>query len=405
MRRAIWFTAASLAVVLLLAILFLYGFERVVEDEWRGPRAEAFANRWLAAERLLQRLGVPSRRVTTVEAEASDGVVLVMAARRGAMSAATLEQLEQLVREGGHLIVESEPFAARDPVFDHFAIGRLEVEYEYLDDEHEDDGIRQRLPFEFRDLLAANPPGSALIPIALPGSEPLVALMSGGEDLYATEATYSVEHEGTTALLQLELGRGRVTALNDIQFLGNWQIGRNDHAELFWRLIAPGGKAPLRVLFYRGERIGLGAWLRQHALPALGGLALLVALALWHAIPRFGPIAPDPERARRRLLDHLRASGRLLWSAGQRDTLIEAAKTSALARVRAHHPHFALLDVGERAALLSLRYGIPAELAQALSAERADLRIDPRTLIDACRRIHAHGNPPEPNPFLEARSS
>jgi hypothetical protein len=89
-------------------------------------------------------------------------------------------------------------------------------------------------------------------------------------------------------------------------------------------------------------------------MPALIACALLLALWIWSIVPRFGPIAPDAPPGRRRLLDHLRASGRYYWAKGLRARLVVAARDAALRPVVRAQPDFATASQAERAARLAV---------------------------------------------------
>jgi hypothetical protein len=91
---------------------------------------------------------------------------------------------------------------------------------------------------------------------------------------------------------------------------------------------------------------------------------LLLGCWLWRIVPRFGPVPADPPPARRRLLDHLRASGRYLWTEGLRGQLAAAAREAALRRLARAQPDFAAASGSEKAARLAALASIPLEEAQ-----------------------------------------
>jgi len=123
-----------------------------------------------------------------------------------------------------------------------------------------------------------------------------------------------------------------------------------------------------------------------------GGIAgaALLALWLWRIAPRFGPVAPDAPPARRRLLDHLRASGRYYWALDLRERLLIAARDAALRRVLRAQPEFAAARPQERAARLAALAGVSVEEAQRLldagGAIRGAAFIQ---VIQTAQRVHA----------------
>ena len=115
----------------------------------------------------------------------------------------------------------------------------------------------------------------------------------------------------------------------------------HDHAELLWQLLDARRRRASCGVYCRPERLSLWGFLKEHAAPALAAGAALLVLWLWRIAPRFGPVAPDAPPARRRLLDHLRASGRYYWAKGLRARLVVAARDAALRRIARAQPDFA----------------------------------------------------------------
>jgi hypothetical protein len=89
--------------------------------------------------------------------------------------------------------------------------------------------------------------------------------------------------------------------------------------------------------------------------------AILLALALWRILPRFGPILPRPEPARRQLLEHLRAAGRFRWSRGAREQLLTAAREQLERHIAIAAPRLAHLPPSRRYSELSAQLGTDPE--------------------------------------------
>lgn len=300
-------------------IWFISNFDLVDERRPIGLQGEARRNDFLAAERLLARMGVAVRHVKTAPElrELPRDGTLLLPDRRDALTPDAREQLLAWVEAGGHLIVEDEDHRVPDPILDALEVGRVPAQ----------------APWKSPTVLATLPHAP----------HPMRVDMHARQTLEAPFATVKVESEHATHLVHFPLERGRVTVLNDIQFLRNRSIGHNDHAEFLWQIVRfqPGTSAVF--VFDNPHPLSLRDWLVANAWAVLvSGVALLV-LWLWHIAVRFGPVAPDPEPARRRLLDHLRASGRFQWSHGGGTTLIEAAREAALRQVARAHPDFAAL--------------------------------------------------------------
>jgi hypothetical protein len=93
-----------------------------------------------------------------------------------------------------------------------------------------------------------------------------------------------------------------------------------------------------------------------------------VLLWLWYVAPRLGPVAPDPVRGRRRLLDHLRASGRFLWSNGGAQRMLDAARESCLRRITRVYPDVLAIAEPERPQRVAEILGWPEERTRQLLA-------------------------------------
>jgi hypothetical protein len=145
--------------------------------------------------------------------------------------------------------------------------------------------------------------------------------------------------------LRFELGSGRVFVFTDLGGFTNRRIAKRDHAELLWELVKE-RPARGRIWLLRGDpSVGLLSWLAHHAWMALVSLGALVAVLYWKAARRFGPLLPEPDPARRSLLEHVDASGRFLWQEGAGDRLVRATRAALMARIERTHPAWAQLPM------------------------------------------------------------
>jgi hypothetical protein len=315
---------------------------------WTGYQGEARRNVWLAAERLLDRMGMQVHHLRAVPElrDLAPRGTLVLTAPRDVLSANDRERVLAWVNSGGHLVIEAEHLASADPLLDDLSVARKPAK----------SGKASGEPFVF----------------TLPHApDPIKAQLYAPLSLEAPQASAGAKSSSATLLVHFPRVRGRATVLGTLAFARNDWIGQFSHAELLWQIMrfAPDSRT---VYFFDGPRkLSLAAWLRANAWPALAGLALLVALWLWRLVPRFGPLAPDPEPARRRLLDHLRASARFLWSKGGGDALAEAAREATLRRIARAQPDFAGLSRPEREKRLASLGVSSAEMRFILEPQRA----------------------------------
>jgi hypothetical protein len=152
--------------------------------------------------------------------------------------------------------------------------------------------------------------------------------VAADDDAYADEGCGD---DGCLYAAQFEYGAGCFT------LVGSWGLW-NEQVHL--------GKTPARidallrcptpprrvVIVSSANSPWFGSLLVEHAPEALLGAAVCLLLWLWRASRRFGPVLAPRDRARRRMLDHVAAVGRLALRVGP-ETLIEAARRELRQRV------------------------------------------------------------------------
>jgi hypothetical protein len=353
-----------IAAALVLAVgaggYWLYdGFERVPAKEWVGPSGEARLNPFLAAQRLVVRMGIRSRELRSLpqlDAQTPNGVLL-MPNHRQALDAARIGRLLAWVGAGGHLIVEAEFPGVSDPLLD--ALGVARETGKVLDKPLAIEVQGRKLAVSFVDAMALKPKAGA-------------PRLRGGDKLYS-----------------FERGKGFVTVATSLHFARNGLIGQHDNAVFLWTLATLTPAAELRV-YFRPERLSLWDFLAQNALPVLVAAGLLLFAWLWHIAPRFGPVPPDLPPARRRLLDHLRASGRYFWANGLRNRLVVAARDAALWRLARAQPDFVAASQKEKAARLAALIKVPPEEASRFLGAGGNMRgADFIRVTQHAQRIHS----------------
>lgn len=334
-------------IILLLAggAWFYFNFEPVPERERVGFQGEARRNFLLAAMRLVERMGLSTREarhLSDLDALPPGGT-LILARHRAALTTQRVERILSWVAAGGHLIVAAEDYRVRDALFDRLGVMRRQ--------------------------LRLRPPGRPS-EIRLPHARaPLRVTFGYRIDIIDLEkqAALTVDDHWSVLLLHFVRGEGRVTVLNGLQFMSNAHIGEHDHAEFTWQLLRFHPATSEVVVAVQLQKPSLAGWLAEHARQVSVLAGVLVILWLWRIVPRFGPLKPEPPPARRRLLDHLRASGLFFWNTGNTGRLLAAAREACLNRVGRKHPAIVTLPAAERAARLAALSGLPeGEIAFAL---------------------------------------
>lgn len=363
--------------IALLVLLLGGGIWVVVHTAtWRTERIhtgfepEAIRNPLLGAQLLLEKSGrAASYREglppDTVPLNPSDTILMLH--RGHGFSPQQARRLGAFVESGGLLILETDiasasaarqrayqekneqpyaksPLALRDPLME-----RLGVHVH---------GAPPHKPFKGRtgdgdtadqadeEALPADPNASAEIHLSaneapfLMDADASITLSAGD----AQPARFQKEKAGLK-MLNLQLGHGRIFIFTDLDAFTNRRIAKRDHAELLWELVKD-RPAQGHIWLLRGDpSVGLLSWLGHHAWMALISLGALVGFAYWKAAPRFGPLLPAPDPARRSLLEHVDASGRLLWHEGAGDRLVTATRAAVLLRIERTHPAWARLPL------------------------------------------------------------
>lgn len=348
---------------------FLANFEQVTEKVMVGFRGEARRNPWLAAQRLLDRMNLPASEMREFDGlrNLAPDSILVLPQGRLTISAPIREHIVSWVRNGGFLVIEAENPSIADPFIDEFGVERVAaVDDDVTDDFAPDD---EEIIYDSQDVDQDADYGDEnpldLTLVQLPGSpQTSLVWMAARFSLRAERAWFSAGTEYASNMLLLREGDGMVAVVNDLDFATNGEIGDLNHAQFVVEL-ARFAQASGPVIFFNNPgRPSLMKWLKVNAWAPLYAAALALLLWLWQVVPRFGPVAPDPERARRRLLDHLRASGRFLWARGQAGRLLDVSREACLRQISRALPDFETATASTQASQLKRMFGISAEQVQ-----------------------------------------
>jgi len=370
------------------AAVFLALYEKRSVDDWDPPSGLVVRQPYLAAERMLTAMDIEVDQISALEqaADLSPSSVLIVPAGRGSVTLNARTAVRQFVTNGGHLLVESERWENRDPLFEALNLQRSEAPDADIDLDWMIMSWTDQFRFPLESVESSDP--TLLLVRWDEESEPLLVTSLGGELLAADDAVRRIDGTDGTRMLQRRMGKGLITAVNDISFAQNWRIGRNDNAELLWRMVNEQA-GPTEVTWFRTRPVKLWAWLQNHALPVLITLSALLVLFIWQGLPRFGPTIADPSNERRRLSDHLSASGRFLWSAGQRANLGRAAAACAYDAVARRYPHLRNMQADDQIRFLCTRFDLPPSHAQAL-VKRTQVTdaAEILRLTRSCRHLH-----------------
>jgi hypothetical protein len=351
--------------LLLSALLAWYiskNYELVTDTVDIGFQGEAKRNPLLAAQRLLERLDIPVESRYGLAAEnlpLGQNDTLLLWQEEGTVSYLLAPEILAWVKRGGRLLVSSlfysdmpedeaenesaeADITSDDPLFADLGMNLFVVKDGHeMSDVFEVDWQGEVFDVEFAS-------GYFL---RYPGAERLIEAWSWNDD-----------NEAETLLgaymLHFDYGQGDIIAFSDMWFVSNEDIGEHEHAAFFRQVLDY--PAPVqKVWLYapRGSTMPpLFEWLWQKAWPLIISLAVLLFFVLWKISRRFGPLLVEPAKERRRILEHLEASGRFLWQNGQHAYLHSAVTRALWQRLEVSHPdwlHLPETALSERLAELS----------------------------------------------------
>lgn len=334
MRRVPVFGILAALLATLVAVGIAMSLERVTVRRRQDPGVEARADRYLAFDRFMTRMGRPLTRRSDADALGAlprGGALILDRQRAFAMTDQRVADLFGWVGGGGYLILIPEEPGETDTV-----AATLQLSWKDLD-QLDDVVAIERGPSD-----SVVPPDQ--VSVLVPGhAKPLVIPFSRGLDTAKVESEWVAATAPFGAgVVHLKVGRGAVTVLPSLdRFLENWAIADEDQAELVWTLLStyqPRGS----VMFLSQMRVpSLTAWLMAELPLAMFGTGVLIALWLWRIVPRFGSARPEPPASRRELREHLLAIGRFIWDVDRGVTWARVVRESTRNSLARRHPAMA----------------------------------------------------------------
>ncbi len=323
--RNIALAAAGIALVAALVAWWFHGMHRVTTWVDLPVRGEATWNRLYPLQKALRASGrdAQSRRRLQMELEPLEqrDTVVMLQDTLGLQADETYDLLDW-VEDGGHLVVGL-PQGDADLTRDNGAPTLTEilgVQPRARDDEDSGD-----------DCLRFSAPGAAK-------PEKLFCYarrfdLSQGAPVFGLR-----DPAGGWVVARIGHGNGSVDVLSNMQPFGRGTLESPVNAWLVAQLLAPNdGHGRYHLIYEPGLpslwlviwRKGWMAWV-----PALLGLLAW----LWWRSQRIGPLLPDHVRQRRSLIEHVAASGELLWRFRRGDLLHQAVRARFLSRLRRRDP-------------------------------------------------------------------
>jgi hypothetical protein len=305
-RRVFFAGLGALAVIALLGVVFRFGFTRETRREFVGPGPEASRNPYLAAARLLERLGA---RATSTDGSIllrlpDAGQTLLMPGERRLLGPAQTRELLDWVRGGGYLVTAASAEGS-DQLLQELGLGRSS--YKAAEGEEQEITVLECPPWTPASTISV----SWRQRVAFEDPESRASWRAPAQAAGVAFVPY---------------GRGAVTVFADGGMFTNDRLGLYGNAELLWYLATGPDHRREVQLVARESHPSLLTLLWHRCRAALAGLAAVLATLLWHSAFRRGPLLQPAALERRSIAEHVLAAGRFLWRNKQGAFLLEALR-------------------------------------------------------------------------------
>ena len=351
----------------------------------RPLKGAAATDPFYAVERFATSLGAHPTWQRNPVAVPPQGAVVFISAWNWGVKTGRRERLEKWVESGGRLVLDSSVHG-----------DRWELEQWTGLSHHVPPSIPRKgaklpkpdpNPVDFVPLhqrTADSDPHSPLPDLALCPLDRLGVLRSDRKIDWGLRTT-----EFGAQALRVKVGRGSVTLINSVPF-GNRNLTKCENGKVFvaaaelrrgddvWFITEEPGATLLPLIWRTGA-------------PVVVLALILIALWLWRAGVRFGPLAAAPEPARRSLAEQILGTGQFTVRFGA-GTALHGAQVRALQETADRQiPGFARLGAAERiAAIARLAHVNEVDLAEAMnvSGSRPPAVLHRAlTLLETARRV------------------
>lgn len=312
------------------------------EERTVGYKGAARLNPWLAAEKMLNRMGTPAAVRGSLGVLPGRFTALVVPLE-AITSRGIASQLLGWAANGGHLVV---PCAGADRFRNDWRDGKVQPPGKY-------EPLLEELDVKPSDAFPKSPCDVVL------GNGPVLSLQCKDKVSLDLRSSYQPDvlagSERTACLASFPYGTGRVTLLASATPFRNRWIGEADHAAILYNILQLGGSSA--VVFINRTKVNLWEMLVQYAWMPLIAAILLIALWLWRHLPRFGPALPASNGGLRDFGTQLDEAGAFLRARAGPAPMLAAARRSVL---HAAEQRGITSDAPDFIDQLAARTGLPA---------------------------------------------
>lgn len=331
----------------ILAAWFFTTHEKVSRKEFTGYTGEARVNDFLAADLLLQELGIesdsrPSLTPSEWLPEFTDTLVVRLSPAFSVES--ERELLTDWVLDGGHLVLLPPDQESRvvDEFLAFLGFQLFPIETEEDDDsgdESETDDEQESYDYQV-DL------ENTRYRVDVTFEDSLGATLSDDKGI---------------VVARRELGAGYVTVVATSRYFSNRSIDESDHARLLLDTVA-GYIQPGNVWFiYDASFAPLWQLIWDNAPYVVISFAVILVFWLWSIMPKFGPAIRPESLARRSIIEHVGAAGHFAWRNNGAGVLAASSAAAVMHDAESRHPGISRLSALSQAKQLARMTGLPAQ--------------------------------------------
>ncbi|MCK5697210.1 MAG: hypothetical protein KAI02_03555 [Gammaproteobacteria bacterium] len=175
---------------------------------------------------------------------------------------------------------------------------------------------------------------------------------------------WTINDDTAQYLMQFSVGKGLLTVLTSTSMFKNRAIDDYDHAQFLHYLVQLPEHDAGVWLINVDDIPSLWQWLWNNAWMIILSVVCLLFLWLWRVPFRFGPVLNDIPLERRRLLEHIKASGYYHWDNNEASYLLKQVQQRLWGQIRRMHPSIPQNDRLHAYQMLSDLTGIKQTLIQ-----------------------------------------
>lgn len=354
----------ALVVFGLGCLWFVKHYELKEIDSYTGYRGEARSNDLFAARLFLKRMGIASTRKDGLLSLPDTDTVIVLDTGRYTMTQQKTQTLLAWVAAGGHLVTRARVDYASETEL------AADEENQQKPETEDRDALQQALQVEIG---ASQMLDEKDLPFSLQLSnqpKPLKMDLSFFNELLTNNPNAQIyQANAKNILLQIKHGQGLISLAATLEFAENHLIDKADHAEFFWWLLHSHNANFKEVWLINQDTLpSLSTLLIQYVWPVLWMVVLLLLASFWALIPRFGAFIPEPIPERRRILEHIKASGQFMWKhqPESKQQLLESTRQAIRQTARTHIPGWQWLETAQQTEQLTQHLKLPSEQSASL---------------------------------------